>query len=268
MTETSDRPCPEWLPLLHGLADGELDAEHALRVEAHLAEHPACAQEMERIRQTRQTMKEADLSWKAPDALRERIVASIAAEARGTTANPLTSLLHRVRDWLRPIEGWSLPASFAVLIVCVGLVGLPQFAGNQQNTIEAELVSGHVRSLLADHLMDVVTSDRHTVKPWFNGRIDFSPPVVDLKTQGFPLKGGRVDYIDHRVVAALAFQHDNHVINLFIWPAGKPVAAETERDGFNLIGWTQKGLEFWAVSDLNLTELRVFRDDFNGASPD
>ena len=141
------------------------------------------------------------------------------------------------------------------------------FAGSDGG-IEAELVSGHVRSLLADHLMDVATSDRHTVKPWFNGRIDFSPPVVDLKQQGFPLQGGRIDYIGGRVVAALAFRHNGHVINLFIWPSTGPVTTDDERDGFNLIGWTQNGLTFWAVSDLDATELKAFKQDFSSAKPD
>ncbi|WP_026791010.1 anti-sigma factor family protein [Pleomorphomonas oryzae] len=270
MTEPIDTsPCPEWVPLLHGLADGELDAEHALRVERHVADHAPCARELALIRQTRQTLKEADLMFRAPDALRDRILASIAVEATAQTTQLPWSILQRIRRWLRPIEPWSLPSAFAVLALSFILVVMPRtgtFYGSPD--IEAELVSGHVRSLLAGHLMDIATSDRHTVKPWFNGRIDFSPPVIDLKPQGYPLKGGRVDYIGGRVVAALAFQHNAHIINLFIWPSMAPVSATDERNGYNLIGWTQDGLTFWAISDLNASELKTFKQEFSSASPD
>jgi len=272
MSEPSERPCPEWLPLLHGLADGELDAEHALRVEAHVAEHPACAAELARIQATHRSLQEADLIFAAPPYLRARILADLAAATTPRWSPADIGWLSRFRLWLKPLEIWSLPTSFAMLMLAVVLVAMPRPADVgvlvPAGGIEADLVAGHVRSLLANHLTDVATSDRHTVKPWFNGRIDFSPPVADLKAQGFPLKGGRVDYIGGRVVAALAFQHDGHVINLFIWPATAPIARTEARDGFNLIGWTRDGLVYWAVSDLNGAELATFVRAFSAAGAD
>jgi anti-sigma factor RsiW len=134
------------------------------------------------------------------------------------------------------------------------------------SSLEDELISSHVHSLLANHLTDVATSDQHTVKPWFNGKIDFSPPVVDLKARGFPLVGGRVDYLKGRVVAALIYRRSGHVINLFIWPASGPSVPAGEREGYSLLNWSQAGLNFWAVSDLNEPELKQFQQDFAEAT--
>ena len=126
-----------------------------------------------------------------------------------------------------------------------------------------QLVDSHVRSLLAEHLVDVPSSDRHTVKPWFVGKIDAAPPVVDLAAQGFPLVGGRLDYLDRRVVAALVYRHGGgHIVNLFVWPqpgaADAAPTVETE-EGYRLLHWVRSGLEFWAVADIDLSELQAFQ---------
>jgi anti-sigma factor RsiW len=157
------------------------------------------------------------------------------------------------------VRQWLFVPSLAALAASLFLV-----LGPIQNhtSIQDEVVAGHVRSLLADHLTDVATSDQHTVKPWFNGKIDFSPPVVDLAPQGFPLVGGRVDYVHGRVVAALVYRRRGHLINVFVWPAPPGPATTTTRDGYNIENWSKDGLTFWAVSDAAADEISGFREAF------
>jgi anti-sigma factor RsiW len=129
------------------------------------------------------------------------------------------------------------------------------------NALAEELASDHVRSLMADHLFDIRSTDQHTVKPWFLGKLDYAPPVTDLAQVGFPLVGGRLDYIDGRPVAALVYQRQKHTINVYVWPSnggGSAATPETVR-GFHVEHWTRDGMTFWAVSDLNAAELAQFR---------
>ncbi|HXA44447.1 MAG TPA: anti-sigma factor, partial [Candidatus Angelobacter sp.] len=134
-----------------------------------------------------------------------------------------------------------------------------------QQKLTREIVSNHIRSLMASHVLDVVSTDRHTVKPWFNGKLNFSPPVKDLAAQEFPLVGGRLDYISGRSVSALVFHRNKHVINLFIWPAQESSAdpaSFSPIQGYNLIHWSEADMTFWAVSDLNKKELMEFARDY------
>jgi anti-sigma factor RsiW len=157
---------------------------------------------------------------------------------------------------------WQMAAAAAgVALVAVVVYRFAPGASrlSQGDVIAREVLASHVRSLLADHLTDVPSSDQHTVKPWFNGKLDFSPPVRDLSQQGFPLVGGRLDYLDERPVAALVYQRRKHVINLFVWPSSEKTREKAlMQQGYNMQHWAEAGMTFWAVSDLNNSELEQF----------
>jgi len=190
-----------------------------------------------------------------PPALAERILAQVRAEA------PRPQASRRPRPpWYRWIESLALYGAGALsawLAASVLLVAPPA------DPLAQQVMASHVRSLQADHLTDVTSSSHHTVKPWFAGRLDFSPPVADLAAQGYPLVGGRLDYLDGNTVAALVYRHDAHVINLFIWPAPPGAAADgaprvSSVRGYQLLRWHTHGMQAWAVSDMAAGELRAF----------
>ncbi len=190
-------------------------------------------------------MREHATYFAAPDALREKIIATLPV-ARQTTATPA---------W------FNLSAAFALLVIVTWSVYSNLPIARSDDRVAEEVISGHVRALMANHLTDIGSSDRHTVKPWFNSKIDFSPPVIDLAAQGFPLIGGRLDYVSNRAAAALVYRHDRHVINLFIWPAPANESSDAkalERNGYNIVHWATAGMEYWAISDLNSMDLKTF----------
>lgn len=272
--------CAEAKPLLHALADGELDAANTLRCEAHLHRCGGCAAEFAAILAVRNALRCDGIRYRAPDRLRLSVLAAMEAEgkAKGGTLSwpawlrrPLAAIAAapRFRPWR---QGARLPAlAFATGLAAAMLVIAPRLPGRDGASapdLRQEVVAGHIRSLLApDHLTDVGSSDRHTVKPWFAGRLDFSPPVPDLAEAGFPLVGGRLDYLDGRVVAALVYRRRAHVINLFIWPdaaSGASTAPQLATTGAGhdtghaVLHWQQDGMAVWAVSDLNAAELGDF----------
>ena len=199
--------------------------------------------------------------YKAPPGLERRIRHMLAQETRGPGLPG--RMRAAARRWLpRRLPGWlSAGASFAcgLLVAFSVLTYRADLRGDAD--VEQQVVAAHVRSLLADHLMDVASTDQHTVKPWFTGKLDFAPPVVDLASAGFPLVGGRLDYVDHRTVAALVYRHGGHVINVFAMPArdGRATAAVSAvRQGFQLAQWQAGGMRFWAVSDMAREEMDRF----------
>lgn len=151
----------------------------------------------------------------------------------------------------------------AIFIFAVAHFGKGWFGPSHEEMITREIVAGHVRSLMANHLSDVTSTDQHTVKPWFDGKLDFAPPVVNLASAGFPLVGGRLDFVDGRPVAALVYQRRLHFINLFIWPSTERQESSVvlqSREGYNILHWTRGGMTFWAISDVSADDLRSFAE--------
>jgi anti-sigma factor RsiW len=249
--------CPDNQALLHGLIDGELDAVHTAQIEAHLATCADCAQAHGQLLELRAALRADGVRMIAPPSLQARLAATLRAaqaEEEGPFSNVVT--FRPRRRWAR----WELGAGGLLAAACAAVVVLVG-PGLQSAGLQQQLVDDHVRSLLAGHLIDVATSDRHVVKPWFNGRVDFSPPVVDLAADGFPLVGGRLDYVDKRVVAAVVYKRHLHVINLFMWPARTGVGpAQAEfANGYRLRHWSRGGMTYWAVSDVDAAALRDFQ---------
>jgi anti-sigma factor RsiW len=211
--------------------------------------------------------------YAAPPGLAARIGAALDAEAQGPPQRepeiaPRVVPFRSTARW-RPL---ALAASFVLAIVLSSGTTWYVTAEHRQDRLAEEVVASHVRSMLAQdqHLTDVASSDQHTVKPWFGGKLDLSPPVVDLKDDGFPLIGGRLDYIEQRPVAALVYRHKQHVINLFVWTrsrAGVAPQAPTEIQGYNLRNWREGDMTFWAVSDVNGADLDQFVQTYKSAPP-
>jgi anti-sigma factor RsiW len=245
--------CDEAEVMLHALIDDELDAGHARDVEAHAATCRRCAAQLAAYRDLQQAMRRDNLRYTAPASLRrsiDRVVPSAVTSSRRTL-----------------LKGFAI-GSLASAVAASGLTLMVVREG-QDKGILGEAVSAHLRSLQADHLTDVLSSDQHTVKPWFNGRIDLAPPVIDLTAQGFTLIGGRLDFIDGKPVAAIVYRRRVHVINLFVAQGvGSPVASPRLESvqGFNVRRWTDQGLNFLAISDLNRDELEEFATKFERAA--
>jgi anti-sigma factor (TIGR02949 family) len=242
---------------IDALLDGELDPKNAAEVEAHLAACPACTQRYEAKRALSSNMRRLDLAYPAPESLRRRIDAALAvvtpavpaAKVAPASPSPPSRMTRGPFRWLL-LAGWPVALAASVLLATVLL---------RQRSQEAdEVVAAHVRSLLANHLNDVVSSNHHTVKPWFAGKIDFAPPVPDLSSLGFELVGGRLDYLEHQQVAAIVYRKHGHIINVLASSLGRDTAGlpSTARvQGYSLRAWRQSGLNLVAVSDIDPLEL-------------
>jgi anti-sigma factor RsiW len=229
--------CENNRELLSAYVDGELDLVRSLEIESHLETCPACARIVQNQRTLGTALRAGSLHYHPPRHLEPRIRASLRGPRR---------------------INWPILAVAASLLVA----GIFFFGSRPapQNLVAQEVLDSHLRSLLPGHLADVQSSDRHTVKPWFAGKLDFSPPVADFAAEGFPLTGGRIDSVNGRTVAVLVYQRARHVINAYVWPSPNSPKSQvnaTTLNGYNILHWTHAGLEWWLASDLNSQELNT-----------
>ena len=238
--------CDRTSLLLDAYIDNELDVSHIIEVEQHLRTCAACSQAVASARILSDSLKSLRAEEKpAPDSLRNATLARLRKADGGQR-----------RAWLM----WSMIPAVAAAIVLIGLFFAQSSRPRAEQGVMHEVMMSHVRSLMPNHLFDIASTDQHSVKPWFAGKIDYSPPVRDLQPQGFPLVGGRLDYIGSRPVAVLVYQRRRHVINCYVWPEQKPdtgIQGKTE-NGYHIDYWRSAGMEYWVISDLNDIELRQF----------
>lgn len=241
--------CEEALALLDPYVDGELDEGRSQTVTAHLESCADCHNAYREVVALTAAVSRNAAYFSAPPELAARVHAAVAPSGLGRFAGI-------ARPW------WVAAAALVPVAILSAGVAVYVAAPNRETLLEQEIVEGHVRSLMANHLTDIASSDQHTVKPWFNGKLDVAPPVRDLAADGFPLVGGRIDYLDGRAVAALVYRHRQHVINVFVWPesgASPSPPRSFERQGYSLLYWTGTDTEFWAISDLNRGDLTAFQ---------
>jgi anti-sigma factor (TIGR02949 family) len=232
---------------IHGYLDGELDAVRAAEFERHLEQCPECVAALDAQESLRAALQRGNLYEKAPLDLRAKIVG-----AQRAAAGPIVMSSRRVfAQWL------AIAAAFILVVYSCWRI-IPSVKGNTtQNALAAQVVDAHLRSLEPGHLTDVISTDQHTVKPWFDGKIDFAPPVQDFATDGFPLQGGRLDVVGGRTVAALVYGRRKHFVNVFIWPTreGDTYPKSSVQQGYNWITWRKNGMVYWAVSDVSESDL-------------
>jgi anti-sigma factor RsiW len=249
--------CKDIQELKHAHADQELDVVSNLEIEKHLGQCDACSRSFQTLGDLHSLTSSDDLYFKSPANLKRRIRSAIRNEVK--SANPSAPLFSWL--WLR----WGFSFAGVALLASVLTFALGNYSAN--DLLVQEVASSHVRSLMPGHLTDVLSSDQHTVKPWFDGKVDFAPPVIDLADHGFPLVGGRLDYLEDRPVAALVYQRQKHLINLFIWPSTHSLTGTEKaftQHGYNLVQWNAAGMTYWAVSNLNRNELRDFAQLIQG----
>jgi len=253
--------CAEARTLLDAYMDGELSIEGGLELERHLKECPSCQAELASRRALGAGLREKLDYHRAPLSLHRALRNELGRADASSAA---------VASAVRPMPAWMRMA--ASLILVAGLSSALTYYGTSSggDVIPDEVFASHVRGVQSENrLVDVVSSDRHTVKPWLDAKLDFAAPVKDLAKDGFPLVGGRVDYIDGHTVAALIYQSRKHIITLFVWPSDRPAGAvvTSMRRGDNIVQWSDGAMTYWAISDLAAPELAEFSERFQAAGP-
>lgn len=272
--------CEEATKLMDGYLDGELDPITSQTIEQYLRDCPNCDQAYKTRGSLIRVIGNAAPYYKATAELRERIRSSLQEEM---VARPMRNVGRDVQPLFPRRQpgprtllfgtswNWLALAAAILLAAIISWNLLPQLQrpGTDQ-LLATQLIAGHVRSLMANHLADVASSDQHTVKPWLDAKLDFAPPVVDLASEGFPLIGGRLDYLDNRPVAALVYQRRKHFVNLFVWPgeaaAARPAMAMSHQ-GYQLLHWADPDFNYWAVSDVSANDLQTFKQQFEAQRP-
>ena len=241
--------CHDAEPLLHARLDDELDVAGAITVDRHLRECRACAAQYAALQNLKQEIAAAEPSYAFPSKLERKLASQFTSE--GTWLGRL---------WNRP---WQGAAALVAAMACIAVLMfvLPTMrTSDGTSAVAAEVLDNHLRALQPGHLFDVESTDQHTVKPWFQGKTDFSPPVPDLTNDGFILVGGRLEVIHQQPAAAIVYKRRQHVINLYVSPSpgaeAKPVLQEL--GGYHLLHWSQNRMGYWAVSDVAPTDLRDF----------
>ena len=272
--------CEEAIKLMDGYLDGELDPMTSQKIEQHLRDCRKCEEAYEAHTALAHAISRGAPYYKAPTELRERIQSSLrdavgvkdsrsaARENRALLTSPRAE-----RRLVLPEIPWNWLA-LAAAIILAAIIASSFLPGLRPPTsdqfLATQLIASHVRSLMADHLTDVASSDQHTVKPWLDTKLDFAAPVVDLSGDGFPLIGGRLDYLDNHSAAALVYQRRKHFINLFIWPTTPADSKEqkmVEREGYHLVHWADGDFTYWAVSDVSVDDLQNFQRSFEQQVP-
>ncbi len=264
--------CEEAKNLVDGYLDGELDPITNQRIEQHLRQCADCEQAFQTHGSLLGAVGNATPYYKAPAGLRERIQSSLRKESGEAPIRNVDLQGEQRTHTVFSGTPWSWLALAAAIVFAAMIASnlVPRSGSGGDQFLASQLIASHARSLMANHLMDVASSDQHTVKPWLDAKLDFAPPVNDLSAEGFPLIGGRLDYLDNRPVAALVYQRRQHFINLFIWPTtrGATTGAKTiTRQGYQLVHWADADFNYWAVSDVNANDLQTFKQQFEARTP-
>lgn len=245
--------CEESQSLLSACIDGELTLSESKAFEQHQQACPTCQAEWASQLALRCAIQKNIAYFYAPAHLENRI--------RATLPHRHKDSKEQSASWLRAGSWLHMSTVFASVAALAFSLGFYFLTPSASDLLAQDVVASHVRSLMVDHLADVSSTDQHTVKPWFNGKLDFAPTVQDFSAAGFPLVGGRLDYLEQRPVAALVYRYQQHLINVYIWPAKKSqsrIAQSLSRQGYSLAHWSQEGMTYWIISDLNPRDLTTF----------